>query len=79
MIVNLVYLYWEPIDACLSLLFTQHRPEIAALTERVTGGNPSFESMSYSELWNTWAASGNDSLLARVQNLRSRYEIPACV
>jgi hypothetical protein len=78
-IVNLVYVYWEPIDASLSPLFTQHRTEIVEFTERVTGDNPTFESMSYSELWRTWTASGDDSLLAHVQNLRTRYELPAWV
>jgi hypothetical protein len=75
--VTLVYLYWEPLDAGLSPLFAEHRAEIAAFTERVAGGNPSLESMSYAELWETWVASGSANLLAHVQHLRSRYEVPA--
>jgi hypothetical protein len=75
--VALVYLYWEPIDSDLSPLFAQHREEIAAFAAKVAGGRPSFEAMTYNELWEDWASSGNPDVSKHVRNLRSRYEVPA--
>ena len=75
--VALVYLYWEPLDADLSPLFGQHRDEISAFAERVSGGSPSFEAMTYHELWAAWDSLGNTVLSNHVRNLRSRYEVPA--
>jgi hypothetical protein len=75
--VTLVYLYWEPLDAGLSPFFAQHRAEIAAFSGRVAGGHPTFETMSYAELWDEWATSGDERLTAHVAALRSRYEVPA--
>jgi hypothetical protein len=77
---TLIYLYWEPLDNGQSPLFAQHRDEIAEFFTRVSGGNPSFESLRYRELWDAWAAwaaSGNADLMAHVKALRSRYEVPA--
>jgi hypothetical protein len=76
-VTNLVYLYWEPLDAGQSPVFAGHRAEIAAFTQRVAGGNPSFESMSYGELWAAWAASGNVRLITHARNLWSRYAVAA--
>jgi hypothetical protein len=73
----LIYLYWEPIDASRSALFQMHRDEIAAFAEQVTGGNPSFESMSYSELWKAWTAGANSRLKEHAANLRQRYDVAA--
>ena len=38
-------------DAGLSPLFAKHRREIDAFAERVAGGTPKFEALSYPELW----------------------------
>jgi hypothetical protein len=75
--VTLVYLYWEPLDAGLSPLFAEHRQEIEAFADRVAGGTPRFEAMSYFELWNCWAESNDSRLTAHVAALRGRYEVPA--
>ena len=75
--VTLVYLYWEPMDAGLSPLFAEHRREIDAFAERVAGGTPRFEAISYLELWDRWAKSLDPRLVAHVANLRARYEGPA--
>jgi hypothetical protein len=73
---TLVYLYWEPLDASLSPLFAAHRDEVKHFAERIAGGIPSFESITYAELWEAWAATDNDGLLSHVQSLRCRYEVP---
>ena len=75
--VTLVYLYWEPLDAGLSPVFARHRREIDMFAERVAGGTPAFRAMSYFELWERWAHSGEPSLAAHVAALRARYEVPA--
>lgn len=74
---TLVYVFWEPMDAGLSKLFGEHRQDIADFAERVAGGTPAFESMSYFELWERWANSDDPRLAAHVAALRGRYEVPA--
>jgi hypothetical protein len=74
---TLVYLYWEPLDAELRPLFAEHRAEIADLATRVRCGKPSFEYLSYKELWDYWAASRDPALTAHVVNLRARYAVRA--
>ena len=73
--VELVYLYWEPTDAELSPIFAEHRAEISELKTRVSGGYPSFSSMSYSELWDVWSIGADIGLLQHVENLRRRYQV----
>lgn len=74
---TLVYLFWEPLDAGLSPLFAEHRAEIAAFSDRVGGGSPRFEAMSYLELWEEWAESDDSALRSHAAALRARYEVPA--
>lgn len=74
---TLVYIFCEPMDAGLSELFREHRQEIADFAERVAGGTPAFEAMSYFELWNHWAESNDTRLTAHVAALRARYEVAA--
>ncbi len=74
---TLIYLFWEPLDAGLSPLFAEHRAEISAFVERVAGGSPRFEAMSYLELWDQWAAADYAALCAHAGALRARYEVPA--
>ncbi len=74
---TLVYIFWEPMDADFSPLFAEHRAEIAAFAERVAGGSPGFEAMSYPELWNAWDETGDPFLTRHVAALRARYEVPA--
>ena len=75
--VTLVYLFWEPMDAGLSPLFAKHRQEIAEFAERIAGGAPRFEALSYYELWDAWANSDDPRLAAHVAALRACYEVPA--
>jgi hypothetical protein len=72
---QLVYLYWEPTDAVLSPVFAEHRAEISAFAKRVAGGNPSFSSMSYADLWDSWSVKAGTDLSRHVRNLRSRYQV----
>jgi hypothetical protein len=73
----LIYLYWEPMDAGLSPLFDEHRAEIDAFADRLAGGTPTFEAMSYPELWNAWDETGDPFLKRHAAALRARYEVPA--
>jgi hypothetical protein len=70
-------LYWEPLDADLCPVFAEHRDEISDFADRAHGGSPSFAHMSYSELWQSWAADGGPDLIAHVENLRARYAVRA--
>src|SRR4051794_19982326 len=72
---TLMYLYWEPTDKDFSVLFQKHRDEIGAFADRVANGNPSFEAMTYGQLWDAWDGSGNRELSTHVRNLRSRYQV----
>lgn len=74
---TLVYLYWEPMDADLSPLFEAHRQEIAEFAERVAGGSPRLEALSWFDLWNDWSETGDPLLQHQVAELRARYEVPA--
>lgn len=73
---TLLYLYWEPRDASLAPLFAEHRAEIAEFEMRVAGGNPSFTSMTYAELWQQWLVSENPKLRDHGRRLRARYWVP---
>ncbi len=74
---TLVYLYWEPMDEGLSPLFKEHRHEIAEFAKRVAGGSLRFEALSWFDLWNDWAETGDPLLQRQVGELRARYEVPA--
>ena len=74
---TLVYLYWEPMDEGLSQLFREHRQEIAEFAKRVEGSSPRFEALSWFDLWNGWAETGDPLLQRQVAELRARYEVPA--
>ena len=49
--VTLLYLFWEPANAEASPVFAAHRAEISEFAARMTGSSPTFEAMSYPELW----------------------------
>lgn len=70
---TLLYVYWEPDDAQRHSMFAEHRAEIAAFSQRVAGGRPSFASISYPELWTYWAATGDEAVREHVGVLRARY------
>lgn len=74
---TLVYLYWEPMDEGLSPLFEEHRDEIARFAERVAGGATRFEALSWFNLWNDLAETGDPLLQRQVAERRARYEVPA--
>ncbi len=74
---TLVYLYWEPMDEGLSPLFEEHRQEIAEFARRVAGGSISFEALSWFDLWNDWAETGDPLLQLQVAELRARYKVRA--
>jgi len=74
---TLIYLYWEPMDEGLSQLFREHRQEIVKFAKRVAGGPVQFEALSWFDLWNDWAETGDPLLQRQVAELRARYEVPA--
>ena len=73
--VTLLYLYWEPLNAERFTLFAEHRLEIEAFSERVTGSQPAFRSISYPELWREWSATASSWLTVHLDALRARYEV----
>lgn len=74
---TLLYLFWEPRDACLSPLFAEHRAEIGRFTQAVAGSDIAFASMCYSDLWEGWIESEDPRLREHATRLRARYWIPA--
>jgi Restriction Endonuclease associating with ARP len=72
----LLYLFWEPSNASNFSVFNEHRREIDELSDRVLGGFPEFETMSYRELWSDWERGDPpDWLRAHLQKIRARYEV----
>lgn len=73
--VTLLYLFWEPANPNASPEFAAHREEIEAFMLRVGGSSPSFEAMSYPELWQFWLNSTSvpEWLHEHLENLERRY------
>ncbi len=71
----LLYVFWEPTDEIQFPIFAKHRDEIRRFQERVSGGFPQFVSVSYIELWNSWASRSEVPgwLIEHIANLRKRY------
>jgi len=74
----LLYVFWEPTDAIEFPIFAKHREEIRRFREMVGGGFPQFVSVSYIELWNSWASRSEVPgwLIEHITNLRKRYLVP---
>ena len=72
---TLAYLFWEPANAVEFPVFAKHRDEIRRFQKMVNGGFPRFISVSYPELWVSWASRvGVPSwLVEHIANLRERY------
>ena len=73
--VTLLYLYWEPVNTKGHPVFAEHRREIEAFSEQVSGSYPQFRAMSYPELWDSWENSSYNWLANHVQDLLARYGI----
>ena len=73
--VTLLYVFWEPANPDAFPVFAEHRAEITRFGEQVSGGSPSFASMSYPELWESWEPEGPEWLSSHVARLRHRYVV----
>lgn len=71
--VTLLYIFWEPDDERYHGMFAEHRAEVAAFASSVAGGRPTFQSMTYRELWTHWAECGPEALRAHAGLLEGRY------
>jgi hypothetical protein len=72
----LLYLFWEPLDPEGHPCFAEHRAEIEAFAQVVSGGALGFASLSYPQLWRAWSAgSGPDWLKQHVDRLILRYGV----
>lgn len=73
--VTLLYLFWEPANPDAAREFSVHRDEIEEFRARVAGSSPTFEAMSYPELWQSWrdSASTSGRSLEHLENLQGRY------
>ncbi len=71
---QLLYLYWEPVNAAEIEAFSLHREEALDFTRRVAGSEIEFTSLSYPQLWSDWEKSGEwEGMPAHIENLRQRY------
>ena len=73
--VTLLYLFWEPANPDAGPEFAAHRDEIDEFRARVAGSSPTFEAMSYPELWQAWRDSAPTPgwLDKHLENLQGRY------
>ena len=71
--VTLLYLYWEPANACDIQDCLGHRRNIGELASKVSGSKIKFRSLSYPELWREWE--GMPGIAAHVANLKGRYSM----
>lgn len=71
--VQLLYLYWEPVNPEAYPVFGEHRREIDEFAQRVAGSTPEFHAMSYPTLWAAMANAAPKWLTAHLDNLSSRY------
>ena len=72
--IELLYLFWEPlnwpdVDECV-----RHRVEVTEFARRVDESSIRFRWMTYSQLWQEW--SQVQALADHAKNLRQRYEVP---
>lgn len=73
---TLLYLFWEPLDACQFEEFHRHRAELAGLGKALAGARIGFDSQTFDSLWRDWAARSSPTWLARhVARLRARYDV----
>ena len=72
----LLYLFWEPSDADVHPIFSEHRAEITRFAKAIGGSTPNFLAMSYPELWRAWEnASAPLWLQLHIERLKARYGI----
>src|SRR5205807_4738366 len=73
---TLLYLFWEPANWQLLDEFEEHRREILAFAQAVSGSTSRFAFASYPDLWAEWDAAESHTLLkAHVAALRQRYDV----
>jgi hypothetical protein len=74
---TLLYVYWEPADADRVTAFTEHRAEVNAFAEAVSGSDIRFAATSYPALWSEWAQSNSwPDAQEHVRLLNERYGFP---
>lgn len=71
--VTLLYLFWEPANACDIQDCLNHRRDIGELASKVSGSRIKFRSLSYPELWGEWESM--PGITAHVGNLKARYSL----
>jgi hypothetical protein len=70
---TLLYLFWEPENAEEFEACRQHRSQLEAFAAGVCSSTVTFQSMTYSQLWQEWAAI--PALAGHAHNLKARYEL----
>ena len=66
-------MFWEPVNWKEIEVCRQHRKELEAFAEKVSGSTISFRWMTYSQLWEEWSAI--PALAQHTSNLKARYEV----
>lgn len=75
--VTLLYLFWEPANPNAGPEFAAHRDEIEQFKGRMAESSPTFEAMSYPELWQYWRGIPSTPrwLNEHLDNLQRRYHV----
>ena len=72
----LIYLYWEPDDADKHKACLAHRLEVADFSQLVADRKIPFASMTFRQLWDSWAAQDDPPWLAEhITLLEARYGV----
>jgi hypothetical protein len=73
--IDLLYVFWQPVDAARYEIFATHRNEASLLAEQLDDEHVRLVPADYGRLWATWASSSDDDLRRHAQALMKRYEI----
>jgi hypothetical protein len=71
---ELLYLFWEPLDAAAHPAFARHRGEVAAFAAALEDPHCRFTARSHPEQWAEWERAGG-ALAAHAAALRARYAV----
>ena len=72
---TLLYLYWEPLNEVDYPIFGEHRREIVAFGDRISGSRLNLEASTYRDLWSSWNEPAPQWLRSHLRDLNVRYAI----
>jgi hypothetical protein len=71
--IQLVYIYWQPLNASMFQEYEMHQEELARVTSFLHGSEVDFVAMNYHQLWDAWEK--EPALKSHAVNLKQRYAV----